>query len=61
MEEILKFLSALKDPVMGLVIVGLFYILWMKEKYCQGMAVTLTKAVTILEMLYYGHDHKGDK
>jgi hypothetical protein len=60
MNDIFEFLSKLKDPVMGLVIVGLFYLLYMKEKYCQGLSITLTKCVTLLEMLTYGHGNKGD-
>lgn len=62
MNDILDFLSKLKDPVLGMIIMGLFYMLWMKEKTCQRFAAsfqalseTVTKAVTILEMLSHGH------
>ena len=58
MNDILNFLSQLKDPIMGLVIVGMFYMLWMKEKTCQAFSVSYkelaestVRAVTLLEVL----------
>jgi len=57
--ELWEILKNLKDPLTGIVICGLFYLLWMKERYCQSLSVTLTKCVTLLEMLVYGH--KGGK
>jgi hypothetical protein len=66
MNDLFDLLTKMKDPLMGLIIVGLFYMLWMKEKTCQGftksyqtLSETLVKAVTLLEMLTYGHK-RGD-
>ena len=61
MDTIFEFLNKLKDPLLGLIIVGMFYLLYIKEKYCQNLSVTLTKCVTLLEILVYGHNRKeGD-
>ncbi|MCX6010142.1 MAG: hypothetical protein NTW48_08970 [Chloroflexi bacterium] len=54
MNEMLDFLSKLKDPLMGLVVVSLLYLLITLQRCYNGLLKANIRAVALLQVLVFG-------
>ena len=54
MNDILDFLSKLKDPLMGLVTVSLLYLLITLQRCYNGLLKANVRAVALLQVLVFG-------
>ena len=54
MNDILDFLSKLKDPLMGLIVVALLYLLITLQRCYNGLLKANVRAVALLQVLVFG-------